>query len=163
LSGMWRPHLLRDLRWNRISRSRIFLTPRAIPSTPEFHVEELFPQFSDIDHAEKLHQFNILTPFPESLESSLSCNFEQNMESELRNRQYRSEEAQNRESLERYRNSISHLLKMGRGTGFKFIQKYALQWYEPLCAEISAEVALIRGGVPSKNRNVSIMIWRPFK
>lgn len=147
----------------KIVWNRKLSVPRIIPNAVE--PAERMDFFSNYTHIDAFETFEGIKSPPSisanvssflddyALSSSVDHCGEFVKENELRNRQYRSEENQDRETLERYRESIAHLLKMGRGTGFKFIQKYALQWYEPLCSEITAEIALIREGVPSVNRN----------
>ena len=67
-------------------------------------------------------------------------------------RQLKIEEEQQTEALHNYEASIHGLLRMGRGTGLKRIQKTLLQWYEPLCEAISAEILLVQQNIPGKNR-----------
>lgn len=65
------------------------------------------------------------------------------------------EEKQLSEAMKSYEQMTGSLIKMGRGTGMKRIQKTMLQWFETFRDEIAAEAQLVETHAPGTDRAVS--------
>eukprot|EP00605_Chrysophyceae_sp_TOSAG23-4_P002945 GSChrysophyteH1.ASY1.ANO1.3243.1 assembled CDS len=48
------------------------------------------------------------------------------------------------DAVNSYKEAMDSLLKMGKGTNMKFIQRFLLEWYEPLSVAIQEEIKMIR-------------------
>lgn len=62
------------------------------------------------------------------------------------------EEEQYSEASQEYIQSTTDLIKMGKGTGLKYIQRVMLNWYGPLTQEIIQEIRMIEEKSPGKDR-----------
>eukprot|EP01035_Chromulina_nebulosa_P017423 gene17423-22974_t len=68
-------------------------------------------------------------------------------------RQLQLEEEQEQRAYHEINESIKDLCKIGSGTSLKYMQRVIVQWYEPLCEAIIAEIKLINQNVLGKGRN----------
>ena len=59
-------------------------------------------------------------------------------------RQIKIEEEQMTDAVNSYTESLNALLKMGKGTNMKFIQKILLEWYEPLSVALTQEIKAVK-------------------
>ena len=65
------------------------------------------------------------------------------------------EEKQLTDAMKSYEQMTNNLIKMGRGTGMKRIQKTMLQWFENFRDEIAKESRLVETQTPGTDRSVS--------
>lgn len=101
-------------------------------------------------NSESLHQFKSGDNDPISLEFDARAL--------LKQRQLFIEGEQLSEAVNGYANIVNNLLKMGRGTGLKTVQRTLLNMYEPLSKAIAQEITAIETGVMSKDRLVISII-----
>lgn len=67
-------------------------------------------------------------------------------------RQLEMEEVQYSDAVIEYLDSLNQLIKLGKGTSLKYIQRILLRWYTPLTQEIEDEVRLIEQRVSGHDR-----------
>jgi len=76
----------------------------------------------------------------------------------LKQRQLYIEGQQLSDAVNGYANIVQNLIKMGKGTGLKSIQRTLLSMYEPLSKAIANEITAIETGVTSVDRSVSFIL-----
>lgn len=73
----------------------------------------------------------------------------------LNERQEIIEREQISEAVQKYTTTYNNLTRIGKGTSMKHVQRILLGWYDPLVDDLTNEIAEIRSGSFSKDRNVS--------
>jgi DNA-directed RNA polymerase len=89
-----------------------------------------------------------------------------NSKSGLYLRQIRMEEEQFNEAADLYSKQVQQLMKIGKGTGFKFVQRVLIDWFEPMVEVIENEVARILNkeyGVDRSHYGPCLLLIKPQK